>query len=187
MSTRVKVGRPASENRYFSPSLEPENVHDVVRKGGAVHLQYGAMWKLCPVQVGEEVVPVRSCFDPQRMSRARGPRLSLRMERGWEKRAGTVKSGVWMLREAIKGDTLLNALSEILTWSRKTSYLPSWLVSPAHSCTCSYSHGNGPATRPQTGDKGWLFVESLWKSIAPLMRPRCNEGEGTSAVNGNLY
>ena len=75
-------------------------MHAEVRKGGAVNLQYGAMWKLCPVQVGEDVVPVRSFFDPQRMSCAPGPGLSLRVERGWEKRAGTSKSGVWVLREA---------------------------------------------------------------------------------------
>ena len=35
-------------------------------------------------------------------------------------------------------------------------------------------------------DKGWSFVESLWRTIAPLMRPWCNEGEGPSAVNANL-
>ena len=30
--------------------------------------------------------------------------------------------GSWVLREAIKGDTLLRALSELLSWTRKTSY-----------------------------------------------------------------
>ena len=86
---------------------------------------------------------------------------------GWEKAAGSLRSEIWVLREAILEDTLLSALSEILTWSRKTPYSSSWLVSPAPSCTCSYSYGNGPATRLQTGDKGWLFVESLWKTITP--------------------
>ena len=87
-----------------------------------------------------------------------------------------MNSEVWVLREAIKGDTLLRALSDLLTWSRKTSYYPSWLVSPAQSFTCSYSYGRGPAIRPQTGDKGSSIVDRLWRTIARLMRPWCNEG-----------
>ena len=32
-----------------------------------------------------------------------------------------------------------------------------------------------------------MVVESLWKTIAPLMRPWCNEGEGPAAANVNLH
>ena len=75
-------------------------MHVEVRKGGVLNLQHGAMWKLCPVQVGEEPASVRSSVDPQKMSCAPGPGLSLRMERGWtkKKRAETVKSGGWLLK-----------------------------------------------------------------------------------------
>ena len=94
--------------------------------------------------------------------------------------------GGWVLSESIWSDTLLRALSEFLTWSRKSSYLTSWLVSLVHSCACSCSCGSNPAVRPQTGDKGWSFVKRVWKTIAPLLRPWCNEGEGPSVnVNPN--
>ena len=107
-----------------------------------------------PARVGNELASMRSCPDPQRMSYALGPGHPLRKERQWEKRARTTNSGGWLLREAIKGDTLHRALNDLLTWSTKTLYVTSWLVSPAHSCACSYSNGSGPAIRPQTGDKG---------------------------------
>ena len=68
-------------------------MHVQVRMGGAQNLQYGAIWKLSLVQVGREVASVCSCLDPQKMSCASGPGLSLRMERGWEKRARTMNSG----------------------------------------------------------------------------------------------
>ena len=32
-----------------------------------------------------------------------------------------------------------------------------------------------------------VVVESLWKTSAPLMRPRSNEGKGPSAVNVNFF
>ena len=76
-----------------------------------------------------------------------------------------------MLREAIKGDTFIQALSVCLPWSMKNS----------HHTSC----GNNPAIR--TGEKGWSFVDSLWRTIASLMRPWCNEGERPSAANVILH
>ena len=53
-----------------------------------------------------------------RMSCAPGAgNYHLRVERG----AGTLNSGCGVLREAIKGDALLRAFSDLLVWSRKTS------------------------------------------------------------------
>ena len=67
-------------------------------------------------------------------------------------------------------------------------YLTSGLVSPAHSQRGFPIHvETGPAIRPQTGHKGWSFVESVRMTIAPLMRPLCNEGEEPSAANVNLH
>ena len=98
-STLDKVGRPPLENRsssgrIHSPRSESEKVHVEVRKGGSRSLQYGETWKLCPLRYGVETASVRSCPDPQRMSSALGPGYPLKIERGWEKRAGTRNSGV---------------------------------------------------------------------------------------------
>ena len=41
--------------------------------------------------------------------------------------------------------------------------------------------------RPQTGNKRWSFVESLWRTIGPLIRPWCNDWEEPTAVNVHLY
>ena len=87
-------------------------MHAEVRKGGSQSNQCGVTWKLCP-----------GC--------------PLRIERSLEKRAGTVKSGVGVLREAIKGDAFLRALSELLTWRRKSSYFKILVGLP---CTFVHVH-----------------------------------------------
>ena len=84
-------------------------VHVEVRKGGSKSLQYCVKWKLLPARMEDELASVRSCPDLQKVSCAPGPGFPLRTERGWEKRAGTVNSGGWVLREVIRRDTLIQA------------------------------------------------------------------------------
>ena len=55
------------------------------------------------------------------------------------------------------------------------------------SCSCSYSYGRGPAVGPYTGERCWPLVASVWRAIAPLMKPWCAEGEVPTAANLNLY
>ena len=46
--------------------------------------------------------------------------------------------------------------------------------------------GHGTAVGPQTGKQCWSLLSRLWRAIAPLMKPRCAEGDVPTAANLNL-
>ena len=54
-----------------------------VRKGGSKSLQSGVKWVLCSGRFGGELVSVRSCPDPQRMSCAPGPGYPVKDGTAW--------------------------------------------------------------------------------------------------------
>ena len=47
--------------------------------------------------------------------------------------------------------------------------------------------GQGTAVGPQTGKRCWSLLSRLWRAVAPLMKPRCAEGDVPTAANLNLH
>ena len=52
-------------------------------------------------------------------------------------------------------------------WVKKGSYHTAWSVPGDSSCICSYAYGQGPAIRPQTGERCWPLLAGVWRAIAP--------------------
>ena len=98
--------------------------------------------------VGKEEASAGTCGDVSRIFCALGPGFPFRTERGGEG-SRFCEIGDLGAEDAIKGDMLLRALSLCINWSTMTLYLTARLISSAHSCTCSYSNGNGQLS----GDK----------------------------------
>ena len=44
-----------------------------------------------------------------------------------------------------------------------------------------------PAVGSHTGERCWPLLASVWRAIAPLMKPCCAEGEVPTAANLNFY
>ena len=97
------------------------------------------------------------------------------------------RSGVWLFRGALQGESLFSSLDAAGDWVRKGSYHTAWSVPLGSSCTCSYAYGQGPAIRPNTGERCWPLLAGIWRAIAPLMKSWCAEGEVPTAANLNLY
>ena len=79
------------------------------------------------------------------------------------------------------------ALAAFAGWVRKGSCLTAWAVPPLSSCSCSYLYGRGTAVGPQSGERCWPLLDTLWRAITPLMKPWCAEGDVPTAANLNLY
>ena len=116
-----------------------------------------------------------------------GPGRIIRNMLGWSHMEKTVRSGVWVFRGALQGESLFSSLVAAGDWVRKGSYHTAWSVPCGSSCTCSYVYGRGSAIGPCTGQRCWPLLAGVWRAIAPLMRPWCAEGEVPNAVNQNLY
>ena len=78
-----------------------------------------------------------------------------------------------------------------LRMSQEVEILPGCAVTGAvplgSSRSCPYAYGRGPAIGPHTGERCWTLLASLWRAIAPLMKPWCAEGGVPTAANLNLY
>ena len=105
----------------------------------------------------------------------------------WSQLEKTVRSGVWLFRGALQGENHFSSLVAAGDWVRKGSYHTAWSVPFCSSYACSNAHGQGPAIRPNTGERCWPLPAGIWRAIAPLMKPRCAEGEVPTAANLNLY
>ena len=116
-----------------------------------------------------------------------GPGSEIRKQLGWMQLEETGRSGVWFFRGALSGEDLFSSLAVSGGWVKKGSYHTAWSVPGDSSCTCSYAYGHGPAIGPHTGQRCWVLLSCLWRTIAPLMRPWCAEGEVPTAANLNLY
>ena len=106
---------------------------------------------------------------------------------GWSLLEKTARSGVWLFRGALQGNSAFFAFVAFARWVEKGSFFTAWAVPPLSSCSCSYLYGRGTAIGPQTGKRCWPLLDRLWRAIAPLMKPWCAEGEVPSAANLNLY
>ena len=135
--------------------------------------------------LGAVLVACPSC--PYHSPEPPGPGRTIRNMKGWSQMEKTVRSGVWLFRGALQGESLFSSLVAAGDWVRKGSYHTAWSVPCGSSCTCSYAYGQGPAIGPQTGQRCWPLLASVWRAIAPLMRPWCAEGEVPNAVNLNPY
>ena len=79
------------------------------------------------------------------------------------------------------------ALVAACNWVMKGPFLYSLGGLPLSSCSCSYAYGRGTAVGPQSGERCWTLLASLWRATAPLMKPWCAEGDVPTAANLNLY
>ena len=116
-----------------------------------------------------------------------GPGREVRNGIGWSLLEKTTRSGVWLFRGALRGNSAFFAFTAFAGWVRKGSFLTAWAVLPLSSCSCSYLYGRGTAIGPQSGERCWPLLDRLWRAIAPLMKPWCAEGDVPTAANLNLY
>ena len=129
-----------------------------------------------------------ACLSPPFFSSVSpGPGGEVRNGMCWSLLEKTARSGVWLFRGALRGNSAFFAFVAFAGWVRKGSFLTAWAVPPLSSCSCSYLYGRGTAIGPQTGKRCWPLLDRLWRAIAPLMKPWCAEGEVPSAANLNLY
>ena len=116
-----------------------------------------------------------------------GPGREVRNGIGWSLLEKTARSGVWLFRGALRGNSAFFAFTAFAGWVRKGSFLTAWAVLLLSSCSCSYLYGRGTAIGPQSGERCWPLLASVWRAIAHLMRPWCAEEEVPNVVNLNLY
>ena len=106
---------------------------------------------------------------------------------GWTQLEKTGESGVCFFRGAYQGEDFFSSLAVSGDWVKKGSYHTVWSVPGDSLCSCSYAYGHGPAIGSHTGKQCWELLSWLWRTIAPLMKPWCAEGEVPTAANLNLY
>ena len=117
-----------------------------------------------------------------------GPGSEIRKQLGWMQLEKTGGSGVWFFRGAFQEENFCSSLAVSGDWVKKgSSYHTAWSVPGDSLCSCSYAYGHGPAIRPHTGKRCWVLLSWLWRTIAPLMKPWCAEGDVPTAANLNLY
>ena len=111
-----------------------------------------------------------------------GPGSDIRMMMGWKVMSKTEKSGVWFFQNVggLLGRLKIPMLIGAVDWVWKGSYHTAWAVPSGSSCSCLYAYGRGSAIGPHTGGR-------VWRTIAPLLKPWCAEGEVPTAANLNLY
>ena len=120
---------------------------------------------------------------PDHSSEPPGPGRTIRNMLGWSQLKKTARSEVWLFRGALQVENLFSSLDAVGNWEKKGSYPTAWAVPCDSSCTCSYAYGRGPAVGPHTGERCWPLLASVWRAIAPLMKPWCAEGEVPTAAN----
>ena len=106
---------------------------------------------------------------------------------GWTLEEKTDRSGVWLFRGALQGENLFSSLFAVGDWVKKGSYRTAWSISCVFPCTCSYAYGQSPAVGPHTGKRCWPLLDSVWRTIAPLRKPWCAEGEVPTDAKLNVY
>ena len=183
-STRIR-GRRSAVEKLASPQQTSSKLHVEVWEG----LLSNQGMKFSPEQeivTGCVVSGARpSCLDGP--PEPPGPGRVIRNMFGWSQLEKTARSGVWLFRDALRGENLFSSLCAAGDWVRKGSYHTAWAVPGDSPCTCSYAYGRGPAIGPHTGRRCWPLLAGVWRAIAPLMKPWCAEGEVPTAANLNLY
>ena len=93
-----------------------------------------------------------------------GPGSEIRKQLGWMQMEKTDRSGVWFFRGAFQGMDLFSSLA----------------VSGVLVLMCVWAW---PSYRAHTGKRCWVLLSCLWRTIAPLMKPWCAEGDVPTAAN----
>ena len=65
-----------------------------------------------------------------------GPRRKIRNMLGWSQMETSVRSGIWLFRGALQGESVFSALVAAGDWVRKGSYHTAWSVLSGSLCTC---------------------------------------------------
>ena len=147
------------------------------QQSGKVH---GEMWagllKKQGPKISREVEIIPGCAAmvacPSRPDDSLEPPVPGRVIRnmlGWSQLNKTARSGVWLFRGALQGESLFSSLVAAGDWVRKGSYHTAWSVPCSSSCVCSYA----PAIGSNTGERCWPLLAGIWRAIAPLMKPWC--------------
>ena len=129
---------------------------------------------------------MRKNVPPRRVSRS-GNFSEIRKQMGWMQLEKTDRSGVWFFRGAFQEENFCSSLAVSGDWVQKGSYHTAWTVPGDSLCSCSYAYGHGPAIGSHTGQRCWVLLSCLWRTIAPLMKPWCAEGDMPTAANLNFY
>ena len=111
-----------------------------------------------------------------------GPGCEIRTLLGWTQLEKTGRSGVWFFRGAYQGEDIFSSLAVSGDWVKKGSYHTDWSV-PGDSLCSHMRMGMAQLSGHTRGSR----VSWLWRTIAPLMKPWCAEGEVPTAANLNLY
>ena len=106
-----------------------------------------------------------------------GPGRIIRNMLGWSQMEKTVRSGVWLFRGALQGESLFSSLVAAGDWDKEGVVPHSvdghlWFF--VHLLVCLRA-------RPRYRATDWR------EGIAHLMKPWCAEGEVPTAANLNLY
>ena len=183
-STRDQVRCPAVE-KLASLQQAPGRLHVETRAGhsGNPNLSISQVVEILP-GCADMVV---SLPPPFFSSVSPGPDREVRNGMGWSLLEKTARSGVWLFRGALQGNSAFFAFFGTARWVKKGSFATAWAVPPLSSCSCSYLYGRGTAVGPQSGERCWPSLDRLWRAIAPLMKPWCAEGDVPTAANLNLY
>ena len=155
------------------------------QKPESLHVETWSGSQECPLQEGFQVrefsagcASVSSPFCCSDLTSVLpGPGSEIRKQLGWMQMEKTDRSGVWFFRGAFQGKDLFSSLAVSGGWVKKGSYHTAWSVPGDSLCSCSYAYGHGPAIGPHTGKRCWVLLSWLWRTIAPLMKPWCAEGD----------
>ena len=174
----------SDESKEFFSHQEPESLHVEAWADAQCLPQKGFQVQEDEARCASVSFP--SCYSDL-TSVLPGPGSEIGRQLGWTQLEKTGRSGVWFFRGAYQGEDLFSSLAVSGDGVKNWSYHTAWSVPGDSLCSCPYAYGHGPAIGPHTGQRCWELLSWLWRTIAPLMRPWCAEGEVPTAANLNLY
>ena len=174
----------SDESKEYFSHQEPESLHVEAWADAQCLPQKGSQVQGVTARCASVSFP--SCFSDLTSVLPR-PGSEIRQRLGWTQLEKTGGSGVWFFRGAYQGEDLFSSLAVSGDWVKKGSYHTAWSVPGDSLCSCSYAYGHGPAIGSHTGKQCWELLSWLWRTIAPLMKPWCAEGEVPTAANLDLY
>ena len=157
---RLSAGKKRSFSQQQSRKLHGEMWASLQDKQGPWIFREEEIVSGCAVLVDCPSCPDHSPGPP-------GPGGIIRNMLGWSQMEKTVRSGVWLFRGALQGESLFSSFVAAGDWVRKESHHTAWSVPCGSSCTCSYAYGQGPAIGPCTGQRCWPLLAGVWRAIAP--------------------
>ena len=175
---------PVGDELASDPREASEEVHVETREGSTCTTRCGTrlveLGKGCDVEVKIPCVPEWAVMSP-------GPGAPLRETWGWKPLLHTPSSEMWVLPGALESIGFLRLLETAGSWVSRSTYRTAWAVCPRTGCQCSYSYGQSPAIGPHNVRGCFRYLSSVWRALAPLLSPWCEDGNVPSAANLNLY